>query len=454
MSTISFNEFESQTAKSWKQKIQVDLKGADYNDTLIWKNNEGIDVKPFYHKDDFDEFISNHITAIQNWEIAETIVVNQDSEANLNAIQSIKKGADSIIFEIQKSDVILSTLLNQIDLNTITVIIKLNHLTEKLVQKISKFHHNAYLNIDIISNLLKTGNWFYNLKKDHSIYEAYVRNAKQISIDLCLYQNAGANINQQLAYALAHLSEYLNHLDHQLTSEEKKEINISYHVSVGSNYFFEIAKIKALRLLHKTLSEAFGLNTVCKIIATPTKRNKTIYDYNVNMLRTTTECMAAILGGANIISNQRYDELYHHPNEFGNRIARNQLLILKHESYFNKVSNATDGAYYIEHLTEALANKALALFKDIEKNGGFLAQIKSGIIQKKIKESAKKEQADFDQGHLKLVGTNIFQNPNDLMKNNLERYPFIKKRKVKTLIEPVIPKRLSENLEQNRLQNE
>src|SRR5690606_16596197 len=149
--------------------------------------------------------------------------------------------------------------------------------------------------------------------------------------------------------------------------------------------------LRALRTLWATLADAYGFNTDCFIFVNPTKRNKTLYDYNTNMLRTTTECMSAILGGANMICNLPYDAIYHKDNEFGERIARNQLLVLKYESYFDKVNNPADGTYYIESLTQQLAEKALELFKDIEANGGFLNQLKEGIIQRKIKESAERE---------------------------------------------------------------
>jgi methylmalonyl-CoA mutase len=192
----------------------------------------------------------------------------------------------------------------------------------------------------------------------------------------------------------------------------------------------------------------------CHIIATPTKRNKTLYDYNVNMLRTTTECMSAVLGGANSISNLPYDTLYHKDNEFGDRIARNQLLILKHESYFDKVSNPADGAYYIEALTEQLAEKALLLLKEIEEKGGFITQLIEGNIQKKISESASKEQELFDSGKEILLGTNKYPNKNDKMKHDLELFPFVKQKPRKTLIIPIIEKRLAEKLEQERLSQE
>ncbi|MCK5400994.1 MAG: methylmalonyl-CoA mutase, partial [Flavobacteriaceae bacterium] len=235
----------------------------------------------------------------------------------------------------------------------------------------------------------------------------------------------------------------------------KQSLKLTFKVSIGTNYFFEIAKLRALRLLWKTLASEYVSNVSdCHIIATPTKRNKTIYDYNTNMLRTTTECMSAIFGGANTICNLPYDAIYHKDNEFGERISRNQLLILKHESYFNKVNNPVDGSYYIETLTQQMAEKALELFKNIEANGGFLKQLKEGTIQRKIKESAAKEQELFNTKKEILLGTNKHPNPNDKMKHELELYPFVKQKKRKTLIEPIIEKRLAENLEQERLKDE
>jgi methylmalonyl-CoA mutase len=209
-----------------------------------------------------------------------------------------------------------------------------------------------------------------------------------------------------------------------------------------------------LRLLFDTLAETYNHKLHCKIVVSPTKRNKTIYDYNVNLLRTTTECMSAILGGADAVANLAYDALYHKDNEFGDRISRNQLLILKNESYFDKVNNPADGTYYIETLTEQLAEKALELFKDIEKNGGLITQLIEGTIQRKINESAEKEQELFDSGKEVLLGTNKYPNKNDKMANDLELFPFVKTNPRKTLITPIIEKRLAEKVEQERLNAE
>ncbi|WP_299365806.1 methylmalonyl-CoA mutase subunit beta [Winogradskyella sp.] len=462
MSKSLFNEFEGVSSKAWKQKIQVDLKGADYNDTLIWKTNEGIDVKPFYHSDEFEALAKVSANKATQWKIGQLIEVDNVNEANAKAIDAIERGAESIIFQISSQEISIDELFKNIDLEKISVELKCGFLSTDFQNKIhnvissrsEKSQNSITVHIDIIGNLAKTGNWYLNLSEDHSKFEAIVKHTNQVSINSSLYQNAGANVLQQLAYSLAHANEYLNHFDNVMSNEAKQTLQFTFNVSVGSNYFFEIAKLKALRQLWATLASEYAIDTDCRIIATPSKRNKTIYDYNVNLLRTTTECMSAILGGADVVFNSPYDSLYHKPNEFGDRIARNQLLVLKNESYFDKVNNPTDGAYYIESLTQQLAEKALALFKDIEANGGFLKQLKEGTIQRKTKESAAKEQVDFDAEKLVLLGTNKHPNPTDKMKDELDISPFLKVEKRKTIIEPIIEKRLSEELEINRLDKE
>jgi methylmalonyl-CoA mutase len=273
-----------------------------------------------------------------------------------------------------------------------------------------------------------------------------------INVDTSIYQNAGANIPQQLAYSLAHMNEYINLL--QQKREDLSRFHPQFVTSTGSNYFFEIAKLRALRLLYKTLAREHQLPEDCSILAQPTFRNKTLYDYNVNLLRSTTECMSAVLGGANSVSNLPYDLLFHKSSEFGERIARNQLLIMKYEAYLSKVANPTDGAYYIESLTSQFAQTALDLFKEIEDDGGFLKLLLNGNIQKAIKESAAREQEMFDRGELVLIGTNKFQNLQDSVKEQLEVNPFEPKEITGQIIEPVRPVRLSESLERERMQKE
>lgn len=452
MSKLSFSEFESVASKQWKQLIQFDLKGADYNETLLWESPEGIKIKPFYHTDEF-QLTSQNISKNQAFEVVQNIFVHDVEKSIKRANDVLQRGAESIRFTIENDQISFESLFQTLPKN-IPYYIHLPFLSEDYLHKIENFNQlqgfNLHLILDPIEQLMTDGNWFVNLEHDFNVLNHINQTPKTfgfITIRNLHFQNAGANMVQQLAYSLAHLNEYLNRI---------KSLNspILFEIAVGSHYFFEIAKIKALRWLVQTLLDEYEISVPFKILVTPTKRNKTIYDYNVNMLRTTTECMSGILGGADGICNLPYDALYHKDNEFGDRIARNQLLILKHESYLDKNLNPTEGAYFIENITEQLAEKALILFKEIEKGGGLITQLIEGTIQRKIQESAQKEQDLFDSGKEVLIGTNKHPNPNDRMKDDLELYPFMKKKTRKTLITPIIEKRLAEKIEQERLKNE
>ncbi|MEZ4809107.1 MAG: methylmalonyl-CoA mutase subunit beta [Allomuricauda sp.] len=459
-----FDEFPEVSAKQWKQKIQVDLKGADYNEALVWESLEGIKVKPFYNAEDLQDLKIFDLPKDHGWDIAQNIYAGDANKANSKALKALKKGAESLIFTVPSEQIDLGSLLSQIDLEATPLHFDFQFLALEPIKKLLDFvdgkKAKIHLNIDIIGHLAKDGNWYHNLEKDHQVLqEIYSLASKNVGadtfgVDLSLYQNAGANIVQQLAYGLAHANEYLNHFSNVTSSAVEKSFPMTFKVAVGGNYFFEIAKLRALRWLWESLASEYGIKGGCHILAIPTKRNKTLYDYNVNMLRTTSECMSAVLGGADTVCNLAYDAIYHKDNPFGERIARNQLVLLKEEGYFNGASSVSEGVYYIESLTEQLAEKALALFKQIEASGGFLDALKKGIIQQKIKESASKEQHLFDEGKIVLLGTNKYQNPQDHMKNGMELYPFVKNLPRKTLIVPIIEKRLAEEVEQKRLDDE
>lgn len=449
--TNLFPEFEPVSSKQWKQQIQYELKGADYNETLVWESPEGIKVKPFYHNDEDKANLGSNAPETA-FSIVQNIFVHDVKKSNERALESLQRGAESIRFTIENKEVSIEELMKDLPIENVVYYFNLPFLDVDFVNKLNDFstNNNAkfVLLIDPIGHLCNDGNWFENLDCDFEKLNILAKNSTSfVKIASGIYQNAGANKVQELAYTLAHINEYFNRVSNI-------NLPITIEVTVGSNYFFEIAKLRALRILFNTLAKEYNHNFDCHIIATPTQRNKTIYDYNVNMLRTTTECMSAILGGANAIANLPYDSLYHKDNEFGDRIARNQLLVLKHESYFDKVNNPADGAYYIETLTEQLAEKALLLFKDIEANGGFITQLIEGNIQRKISESAAKEQELFDSGKEVLLGTNKYPNKNDQMKHDLELYPFVKQNPRKTLITPIIEKRLAEKTEQERLSQE
>ena len=445
-----FKDFEKITSKQWKNQIQFELKGADYNDTLVWESLEGIKVKPFYHND--EDAVTNAVkTTNTQFTIVQEIYVFDVEKSISKANEVLNRGAESIRFIIPTADIDAANIINSLQKSPKAVYLQLLFLDVDVISKINneaaKQAFEVFVLLDPIHQLSFDGNFFKDGNTDFTLLNEINQKANNINwltVKATTYQNAGANMIQQVAYTLAHTNEYLN----RISNFDK---NITVEVAVGGNYFFEIAKLRAIRLTLNALAQAYSSNISFHIIAKPTHRNKTIYDYNVNMLRTTTECMSAVLGGADAVENLAYDAVFHKTNEFGDRISRNQLLILKEESYFDKVNNPADGAYYIESLTNQLAEKGLELFKDIEKNGGLITQLIEGTIQRKISEAAAKEQALFNDGKEVLLGTNKYPNAQDKMANDLELYPFVKQNPRKTLITPIIEKRLAEALEQERL---
>ncbi|MDC7998928.1 methylmalonyl-CoA mutase subunit beta [Gilvibacter sediminis] len=456
MSDNLFEQFEGVSAKQWKQSIQAGLRGADYNETLLTSTPEGITIKPFYNAETTPETLSG-LNYPENWSVTQAVFVHDTRVARGLILKSIQGGAEAILLEAASS-FDPEALFEGLDLNGISLYCDFTHWDAEFLTKFSKAasttRAHVHLGVDIIGNLVKTGNWIASNESDHHLMEAAVKAHANsgLSVSVNHYGNAGANAVQELAYALAHTNEYLNHLEQ--AGKLEQDLAINYRWSIGANYFMEIAKFRAFRRLIKELGALYNIQLNDTHLARPSSRNKTIYDPNVNMLRTTTECMSAVLGGVDAVCNLPYDAVYHKSNEFGERISRNQLLILKNESYFDQVTNAADGAYYIEDLSQQLAQKALELFKQLEASGGFVKALFAGTIQRKIREQAKEAQAAFDSGKKALLGTNLYPNEEEKVSQTVELYPFLKQESRKTIIEPLIIKRIAESHEKNRLDHE
>ena len=426
----------------------MDLKGADYNQSLLWHSNEGIVVKPFYTQEDRNNVA---ITLPQKgFAICQSIFVHNESIANKLALDAINGGVTAIQFYANQP-FRPRKLLRDIT-STVTLYFNLNFLDLDFIQQLDRecSQNERFYQLDILGNLAKTGNWLKHYKADINTTKRIVQTVKHgISVDATIYQNGGATIVQQLAYTLSHTNEYI-----ELFSKEcAKEIH--YQFAVGSNYFFEIAKLRAFRILHALLLEERGIKDVIPHVFTqPSRRNKTIYDYNANMLRTTSECMSAILGGSDTVSNIAYDAVYQKSNAFGERISRNQLLILQQEAHLQEAQRFADGAYYIEEITRQLAEKALVIFKQLEKGSDFYHSLWLEPFRKKYKQVPKKNKNNSMKEKLYLWEPTSSSTKNDRMKDHLELYPFQKKRHLKTLIPPISQVRLSEVIEQQRLKTE
>ncbi|PID68710.1 MAG: methylmalonyl-CoA mutase [Flavobacteriales bacterium] len=440
-----FKEFDAVSAKAWKQKIQADLRGADYNQTLVWESLEGIKIAPFYHLDNLKQLPVK--LEPRPYAICEHIRISDEKKARDEAQKALVDGANALLFSADKpfnASALLLDLPKEKNGKKIELQFNLSFLNKDFFKSLIKqlMGYNYSLNIDVIGRLAATGNWFENQEKDYKIVEDILKkadkNANTLGVNVALYQNAGANAVQQVAYALGHGNMYLDYFN----------INaIQFQFAAGSNYFFEIAKLRAFRYLWSLLLKEYGFKPKTRLFVSPGTRNKTALDPYVNMLRTTSECMSAVLGGADIIANRPYDAFLNKAHDFGQRIANNQLLILIEESGFNPGNNFADGSYYLETLTTQIAEKALELFNHIEDNGGFLKQLLSGTIQRKINESAAKEQQLFDDEKLVLVGTNKYTKGAEIPDDFTSASAQNDKENRKTIIEPVIPKRLSEKVE-------
>ena len=450
------NEFNKTDPESWKRKIKDDLNKLGYRKIPEYSSKENIDIKPFYTKEDQINSKNLDLTYPENWRISNTVIVENSSDGNLKACNLIDKGADSINFIIRNREISFKELLKNISSKNIELFLEIESSSAPLLSSLNELAKKSNLfNIvyDPIGNLVKSGNWTKSMNEDLNQLKNNVNLLKNfnntIVIDSGIYQNAGANIFEEIAFSMNHANEYLNYFN------GKNAEKIAFKVSIGSNYFFEIAKLRAMRLLWSNITNEYGNKIISPhIIAKPSNRNKTIYEYNNNILRTTTECLSAIFGGANTISNSTYDYLFNKKNEFSDRIALNQLLIIKNETNIDKVKNAADGSYYIDNLTSTIAEGALKIFKDIEEKGGHIVCLEKNIIQDKIKDSHKIEQKYFDDGKEKLIGINTYKDESLKIKSEITKDISKKTNTIKGIIEPLIESRIAEETELSRINNE
>lgn len=392
-----FTEFESTTAAQWKEQLIKDLKGLDF-DSLVWHTNAGIDIQPFYTKENLADGASQAVLATKDWAICEWIKAEDEKTANMQALNALQNGASGLVFTISKpTDYTL--LLKDISIEHIYCLFKVSD--EALSRSLTAF----------LGTISIGSTCFVECDTLLSSSPSFLRPLNTLSVNVVLYHEAGANPVNELGLSLAHLNEYLNVFSEKDTLTNLKNIHLT--VSVGGDFFMEIAKLRALRRATELLLQHYGVSSDIHIHAQTTLVNKSIIDSYNNMLRSTTEAMSAGIGGANSILVLPFDVEFSAANNFSARMARNQQLILKDESYLNVVADISAGSYYIESLTTTLGQKAWEQFKQIESTGGLLTGIKSNRIQELIAADADKLIHEFKEGRLILVGVNKFQNKNE-----------------------------------------
>ncbi len=453
-----FKDFKKITHQEWIEKINTDLKGKNFEETLVWKSIEGIDVQPFYNKETLKNNTavkSNFSKSTNDWKINEQIIITTPSKANKKALAALKGGANSILFigEIN-SQQDYDELMNSIMLDLVDV-----HFYNTSPNKTSKFTSikNGSISYDFLGELLVAGNWNANEETDISELAELISNnqsIKTITINGSNYNNSGATIIQELAFTLSQAVEYFSLLTDKGISAETIANSIQFNFAVGSNYFFEIAKLRAARMLWKMILEAYQINNCEMIInAESSSWNLTTYDPNVNMLRVTTGAMSAVIGGCDNLTITPYNSTYQESNEFSERVARNVHHVLKEESFLDKVNNPSDGSYYIEQLTDEIAGKAWDLFKTTEEKGGFLTCIKNNFVQDEIKVVANKKKEAVENGNIVLLGTNKYPNMDENMATKIT-IPSPEINTKGTIITPLPLFRGSLDIEKKRLAKE
>ncbi len=444
-----FDMFSPTSTEDWVAKITVDLKGADFNKKLVWRTNEGFNVQPFYRREDLKnvphmgtlpgQFPYVRGTRDNNdWLIRQRIQGATPADINKEAIHAIDRGVDSIGIklgrEVTAEDV--AAILNGIDLKKIEVNIsccngKAVEVAKLLVDYLKgnglENDFRGSIDFNPFKRLLRHGLEFPREIKAEAVamYAAVkdVKNLRCYAVDSMMLNNAGAYITQELGYALAWGAEWMNILtDAGLTACEAAA-RIKFNMGISSNYFMELAKFRAARMLWAEIVKAYGAEDECckmMVHAVTSQFNQTIYDAHVNLLRSQTETMSAALAGVDSIETLPFDLQYKNPDEFSERIARNQQLLLREESHLNKVVDPAGGSYYIETLTASIAKVAWELFNEVEDNGGFYALLKSGDVQKKVNESGVKRHTDVARRKEILLGTNQYPNFNEKALDKIE----------------------------------
>ena len=437
-----FTEFKAPTRQEWLDKIQVDLKGADFNKRLVWRTNEGFNVQPFYLKEDLENlktpdslpgefpFVRGNKKGDNAWYVRQRIMADDAAAANEKALDILNRGVDSLSFKIPGKNIskdFVETLLKGIECEAVELNFNTckRHTLELAKILDGYFTAKGYDKTKIVGSfnwdpmekiVVKGLDTVALLAQAPQIVEAMKEypNFRTICVNAVALNNNGAYIVQELGYALAWGNEYMNQLVEAGTDADEAAKNIKFNLGISENFFMEMAKFRAARMLWAEIVKQYApkddASCMMCVNAATSKYNMTMFDSYVNMLRSQTEAMSAALAGVHSIEVLPFDSVYETPNEFSERIARNQQLLLKEESHFDKVVDPGAGSYFIEELTTSLANEAWKIFLNVEDNGGFLEAAKKGIVQDDINATnAKRHDAAAKRKEF-ILGTNQFPN--------------------------------------------
>ena len=436
-------DFETTNKTVWIDKAIERLKDKDFQ-ALGTSTYEGIRQEPFYTADDQPKTLltSGDFGNTAQWQNREVVHffpwVDDDQDiliedaprltqtANGLAIQALDKGADAVHFDLWGADAILidfEALLKNIDLSKYAVGFTFNGRSESFISQLEKTQWSGTIDYDFLANWTISGQYHNTVFEDLAELIHYTHHhprIKALTINTTNMHNAGANAVQELAFGLSTAVEYIHQLTDLGLDLNLLLRNVEFSMGTGSNYFMEMAKFRALRMLWKQVVTGYGVDSAqvpLTLHAQTSTWNKTISDVYVNMLRSTTEAMSAVIGGCDALSVLPYNDFFTEPDNFSRRIARNVSTLLKEESYLDKVIDAGSGAYYIENLTHTLAKQSWELFQQTEQKGGFMKAFKAGFIQTEIEKTAGERINNAEAGKDVLVGTNKYENKEEKVEN-------------------------------------
>jgi len=487
-----FKDFNPVTKEQWDEKIKEDLNGASYEKKLVWNTPEGFKVNPYYTDESLKDkeyletlpgeypFVRGNKKTSNAWEIRQDIVVDDIRNANQKALYIVKRGVTSLGFIIKSGSLInsqdnFSLLLKDIQLDCIQLnficdrhapyILKyLDHIIQ--AKKIDRNKLYGSFDFDPLGHLTISGNYYSNEESDfHSLMSMIhlacecFPNFRIIGINGYFFNDAGASVVQELGYSLAIASDYLSKMTDAGIDPSIVCRSMQFNFGVGANYFMEIAKIRAVRFLFTKLAEAYKVKEEASkkinIHSVTSGWNQTIYDPYTNVLRATTESMAAIIGGTDSLVVRPFNSAYTPETKFSERIARNIQIVLHKEAYLENIADPSAGSYYIETLTDSIIHEAWKLFLRVEEQGGYLKALKNGMIQSDISIVSQKRKNSVASGREVLLGINRYPNFNESVKDEIVAdiaFPAIDEGKVE--VTPIQRQRGSVDIEKIRLATE
>ena len=442
-----FDQFPPISTEEWKAKVEADLKGAPFDKKLVWRTNEGFNVQPMYRAEDIADLKTTDSlpgeypyvrgTRTENdWLTRQEIIADNAAEANKKALDVLTKGVTSLGFKVKEAGDV-ATLVAGIDLAKVEInlnccpkcaaevakalvdIVKAAGAEESFKGSIdfNPFRKALKHGVEFPGDIAKMAVELLDVVKE-------VKGLRVLAVDSVMFNNAGAYIFQELGYALAWGAEWLAMLSEAGVDVDTVAKRIKFNMGISSNYFMELAKFRAARMLWAQIVEQFkpACKCSCKMMAhaITSEFNQTVFDAHVNMLRSQTEAMSAALAGVDSITVTPFDKSYKTPDEFSERIARNQQYLLKEESHLDKVVDPAGGSYYVETLTASIAQEAWKLFLEVEEKGGFLANVNNCAIQDAVNASSEKRHSDVARRKEILLGTNQYPNFSEMAAAKIE----------------------------------